>query len=291
MPSVPSTKEPIAKSPVCPHAAKLLNHTNGEAKLREGSFPLNGVDKLPANEDTAEANMTIQINTKNATAERKWIRPDLPSRCTWSLGASKADSPHTQVPRSVWCSNFHCFYVWKKCIIVQISVRTLFKQEKTSFSKGSGTWSTNTCDEDKWKQVLLSLTQTQCVWMYFSLLKHCFLPLLLHPRTPTPTILPNILHRIGDTPLVRINKIPKMFGLKCEIRESPSTQAETHSQIRQRLRLLIIYDSLTLFKHEWWCEMCDLCCSSGWMEQMKVVNGRLCNFNFLNQLLSKWLLL
>ncbi|KAE8278400.1 Cystathionine beta-synthase-like protein [Larimichthys crocea] len=37
------------------------------------------------------------------------------------------------------------------------------------------------------------------------------------PRTAAPTILPNILHRIGDTPLVRINKIPKVFGLKCEI--------------------------------------------------------------------------
>ncbi|XP_051283419.1 cystathionine beta-synthase [Dicentrarchus labrax] len=134
MPSVPSSKESPVKSPVCPHAAKLLNHTNGESKLREGSFPLNGVDKLPAMEDTEEPNRTIQINTKNVTAERKWIRPDLPSRCKWSLGASKADSPHSQVPRTI-----------------------------------------------------------------------------------SPTILPNILHRIGDTPLVRINKIPKVFGLKCEI--------------------------------------------------------------------------
>ncbi|KAF1371822.1 hypothetical protein PFLUV_G00273360 [Perca fluviatilis] len=133
MPSVPSTKETAVKGPVCPHAAKLLSHANGEGKLREGSLPLNGVDKVPA-AGTEDANGTIQINTKNVAAERKWIRPDLPSRCTWSLGASKDDSPHTQVPRKV-----------------------------------------------------------------------------------TPTLLPNILHRIGDTPLVRINKIPKMFGLKCEL--------------------------------------------------------------------------
>uniref|UniRef100_A0A3B3I792 Cystathionine beta-synthase n=1 Tax=Oryzias latipes TaxID=8090 RepID=A0A3B3I792_ORYLA len=73
---------------------------------------------------------TIQINTKNSVPERKWIRPDLPSRCKWSLGASQADSPHL---------------------------------------------------------------------------------------APTPTVLPNILHRIGDTPMVRINKIPKAFGLKCEL--------------------------------------------------------------------------
>ncbi|KAM4608590.1 cystathionine beta-synthase b [Polymixia lowei] len=35
--------------------------------------------------------------------------------------------------------------------------------------------------------------------------------------TKSPSILPNILSRIGDTPLVRLNKIPKAFGLKCEI--------------------------------------------------------------------------
>lgn len=96
MPSVPSTKESPVKGSVCPHAAKLLNHSNGDVKI-----PLNGVEKLPAMEDNQEGNRTIQINTKNATVERKWIRPDLPSRCTWSLGASKADSPHPQFQRSV----------------------------------------------------------------------------------------------------------------------------------------------------------------------------------------------
>lgn len=101
MPSVPSTKETTVKGPVCPHSAKMLNHSNGDAKLLEGSFPLHSVEKLPAMEDAEQANRTIQINTKNTSPERKWIRPDLPSRCKWSLGASKADSPHSQVPRSV----------------------------------------------------------------------------------------------------------------------------------------------------------------------------------------------
>lgn len=36
-------------------------------------------------------------------------------------------------------------------------------------------------------------------------------------RTENPSILPNILSKIGDTPLVRMNKIPKAFGLKCEL--------------------------------------------------------------------------
>lgn len=97
MPSVPATKEPTANSTVCPHSAKLLSHTNGDAKLLEGSLPLNGVDKL---DDGREANRGIQRSTKPASPDRKWIRPDLPSRCKWSLGASKADSPHAEVPRS-----------------------------------------------------------------------------------------------------------------------------------------------------------------------------------------------
>lgn len=101
MPSVPSTKESPVKGPVCPHAAKMLNHTNGEAKLREGSFPLNGVDKMPMVGDGEETARTIQISTKSTSPDRKWIRPDLPSRCTWRLGATNSDSPHTRVPRSV----------------------------------------------------------------------------------------------------------------------------------------------------------------------------------------------
>ncbi|KAI5606965.1 cystathionine-beta-synthase b [Silurus asotus] len=38
-------------------------------------------------------------------------------------------------------------------------------------------------------------------------------------KTVAPGILPNILSQIEDTPLVRINKIPKVFGVKCEICE------------------------------------------------------------------------
>uniref|UniRef100_A0A3Q2YNI9 Cystathionine beta-synthase n=1 Tax=Hippocampus comes TaxID=109280 RepID=A0A3Q2YNI9_HIPCM len=119
------SKEAPLQSPKCPHTAKLLHQTNGELKRHEALLPLKGLDSAPTAEDKAEPNVGIQ---------RKWIRPDLPSRCKWSLGASQAESPHAQIP-----------------------------------------------------------------------------------RTPAPAILPNILHRIGDTPLVRINKIPKAFGLKCEI--------------------------------------------------------------------------
>ncbi|KAM9317504.1 cystathionine beta-synthase [Gastrophryne carolinensis] len=67
-------------------------------------------------------------------AERKWIRPDLPSKCTWKLGEAELGSPHHHQPLS-----------------------------------------------------------------------------------QPPDILPNILHKIGHTPLVRINKIGKRHGLKCEL--------------------------------------------------------------------------
>lgn len=98
MPSVPATKEPSVTSSVCPHSAKLHGHTNGDTKILEGSLPLNGVDKLDNGKEAGRG--VVQRATKAASPDRKWIRPDLPSRCKWSLGASKADSPHAEVPRS-----------------------------------------------------------------------------------------------------------------------------------------------------------------------------------------------
>lgn len=53
-------------------------------------------------------------------------------------------------------------------------------------------------------------------WYHFVFLNNhglfCF-------RAKPPKILPDILQKIGDTPMVRINKIGKNFGLKCELRE------------------------------------------------------------------------
>ncbi|KAM3934679.1 cystathionine beta-synthase isoform 2-T2 [Leptodactylus fuscus] len=98
MPSVP----PVSESGPCPHLND--NHvTNGSVSAELG-------------------------------ADRKWIRPDLPSKCTWQLGKATDDSPHHHVP-----------------------------------------------------------------------------------LVPSPSILPSILQKIGHTPLVRINKIGKRHGLKCEL--------------------------------------------------------------------------
>ncbi|KAJ8252831.1 hypothetical protein GJAV_G00206080 [Gymnothorax javanicus] len=77
---------------------------------------------------------SVQMNGAEGGLGRNWIRPDLPSRCTWRLGMSPSESPHS------------------------------------------------------------------------------------HPtREKVPKILPDILMTIGDTPLVRINKISKAYGLKCEM--------------------------------------------------------------------------
>ncbi|NXL47878.1 CBS synthase, partial [Podilymbus podiceps] len=68
--------------------------------------------------------------------EREWIRPDVPSKCTWKLGKPPSASPHR------------------------------------------------------------------------------------HTTLPEPLkILPSILNKVGNTPLVRINKIGKQYGLKCELCE------------------------------------------------------------------------
>lgn len=34
-----------------------------------------------------------------------------------------------------------------------------------------------------------------------------------------PKVLPNILHAIGHTPLVKLNRIPKEEGIECDICE------------------------------------------------------------------------
>lgn len=36
-------------------------------------------------------------------------------------------------------------------------------------------------------------------------------------KTVKPKVYPNILHAIGDTPLVKLNNIPQKYGVKCEV--------------------------------------------------------------------------
>uniref|UniRef100_A0A673B0U4 Cystathionine beta-synthase n=1 Tax=Sphaeramia orbicularis TaxID=375764 RepID=A0A673B0U4_9TELE len=102
-----------------------------------------GVKNLDQDSSTGQTGSTLdsgvssdrRLENRGAVInEENWIRPDLPSRCTWRLGAPTSESPHSHPPRTKACG-----------------------------------------------------------------------------------ILPNILWKIGDTPLVRLNRIPKEYGLKCEI--------------------------------------------------------------------------
>lgn len=92
-------------SSVCPHAAMLHNNAtkangdaailnggskvNGEAMENLGLFNMNGLALVNGEEGENDLE-----NTVAGTEERQWIRPDLPSRCTWKLGMSSAESPH-----------------------------------------------------------------------------------------------------------------------------------------------------------------------------------------------------
>ncbi|KAK6168339.1 hypothetical protein SNE40_020895 [Patella caerulea] len=42
-------------------------------------------------------------------------------------------------------------------------------------------------------------------------------PHIHHKVSPKPAIMPNILHNVGNTPLVRINRIAEKEGIKCEL--------------------------------------------------------------------------
>ena len=54
---------------------------------------------------------------------------------------------------------------------------------------------------------------SKCRWAINSTEKN---PHVFHPKTK-PQIFPNILSHVGDTPLVRLNRIPEEYGIQCEI--------------------------------------------------------------------------
>uniref|UniRef100_A0A8D8WHW5 Cystathionine beta-synthase n=1 Tax=Cacopsylla melanoneura TaxID=428564 RepID=A0A8D8WHW5_9HEMI len=56
---------------------------------------------------------------------------------------------------------------------------------------------------------------SKCTWTPGAKLEDS--PHTSYPLKPKPKILPNILHQIGNTPLVRLNNIPKQEGLQCEL--------------------------------------------------------------------------
>lgn len=79
MPSVPSKEN---DSPACPFAGKKTT----------GRY---GVEMLVSD----DVDRPLQLNRETGITDPKWIRPDLPSRCTWKPGMSPENSPHKYFPR------------------------------------------------------------------------------------------------------------------------------------------------------------------------------------------------
>uniref|UniRef100_A0A669EZU4 Cystathionine beta-synthase n=1 Tax=Oreochromis niloticus TaxID=8128 RepID=A0A669EZU4_ORENI len=140
---MPSVSGAASLEEVPSPCASPANPTNAEvtcakasSSVRQATAAVTSGDRLSADgEDKDESFTETQLeNTDETPGETKWIRPDLPSRCTWKLGAPM--SPHLN--------------------------------PKENLCEPSG-------------------------------------------------ILSSILEKIGHTPLVRLNKVPKEFGLKCDI--------------------------------------------------------------------------
>lgn len=133
MPSVPSSTDSGNLAQICPHAAKMMllngeGKTNGEAmlgsetKLKVAAM-LNGSSghKLTMNGENGHHVSNGHTNGESnglakehpnlgaeeeeeedggeGLMERKWIRPDLPSKCTWRLGGPNVNNPHHHVER------------------------------------------------------------------------------------------------------------------------------------------------------------------------------------------------
>lgn len=90
MPSVPPTKENDVSKPVCPFTGKKSNTTAGDGPFQKNEGGNTQKDKLRFMDD---------VNQAKGAIERLWIRPDLPSKCTWSVDTPNTDSPHSHTHR------------------------------------------------------------------------------------------------------------------------------------------------------------------------------------------------
>ena len=54
-------------------------------------------DKCPVAHAEKTTKPERSVQRSKSLSERYWIRPDLPSKCTWKEG-TKEKNPHTQIP-------------------------------------------------------------------------------------------------------------------------------------------------------------------------------------------------
>ena len=64
-----------------------------------------------------------------------------------------------------------------------------------------------------------------CVWVYVSI----HVSTLYREATAHRSILPNALAAIGHTPLIRLDKIARSYGLECELRKSTNQPLTLHT--------------------------------------------------------------
>lgn len=97
--AMPSVSGAASLEEVPSPCTSAANPTNAEVTCATAA--VNSCDRLSADgEDKDESFTETQLeNTDETPDETKWIRPDLPSRCTWKLGAPMSESPHSH---SAW---------------------------------------------------------------------------------------------------------------------------------------------------------------------------------------------
>ncbi|NXE42557.1 CBS synthase, partial [Ptilorrhoa leucosticta] len=111
---------------------------------------------------------------------------------------------------------------------------------------------------EKERQWIRPDTLSKCTWKLGKPLSasphhHATLP-------EPPKILPNILNKVGNTPLVRINKIGKHFGLKCELCELLQGENKLTNTVPEAWRHSIQASGENLMKaracQSWHCGFC-----------------------------------
>ena len=104
MPSVPTTAEPDAVPSGCPWTKPELPGSEARGsggavnglgqKVRRVGHETNGDTEDPGLPSGGSSESEEGL-LKTSPAPRVWIRPDLPSRCTWELGKPISESPHS----------------------------------------------------------------------------------------------------------------------------------------------------------------------------------------------------
>lgn len=142
-----------------------------------------------------------------------YIPPNVAPKCTWALGKDKSLSPHRHLPTKwvhthtphFYCNtNYHEY--WCEVIVIFFNNRVLVKHYCLFYII---------------VHVHVSLLMFKCTIIIITcmnVIALCFFFPTCSDLHMSTSILPDILSMIGNTPLVRLDKIAKNHGLECELR-------------------------------------------------------------------------